>query len=646
MAKNLTKTPKQNNALHKVRKKVIWQAVVALQTIIITIALIFGMSAAWYTNVLQTSGLQFQAAAWGFSGYVNVSNDAIQASPGDSGIIGLSVANTGAEMVDVAVNVSKIQMVKEMQQRLFFYVDATAVRNEETVDRVYINTRDSYTYTLLSHSELTLSQAHSNDVLLKWQWVYDMLGYYFLGTVTQQIDPQTSEQVVLTNVEDYLRPVEYDLDTAIFTGGVLATANGLPVSEFLNQLSASDGYAGDITPSEYAGYYKVAVDEYGYGIWVYLCNWAEIQQATTYDSQLGKAAADALLTGEPTDSYIARLTVVGQLAQTVYTEVSNAAELETALNAGGAVQLQNNLQLTDALVVNGGEKTVLDLNGHTITGTNGSSVMNLSNGSNLIVMNGDIVANDLNKDVINVSGSSLTLSEVHISGQADDAINISDQGGTTNSCVRLFDSTIEVAGCAVYLRGNGSSEDGSTSVIVENCQLNSGYIGIMGNGTNSYWDTDVQIYRSTVTGLYAAVYQPQGDSLLRVTESTLSGLTGIVLKGGDLVITDSTIKGTGTGDAVSEPAYAPSGFTDTGDGVYLECSYDNVMNVTISGNKTDISSASGKAVRVFEEDSIYAQVSITGGTFSSDVSVFLAEGYVYDSSNGKVNAAEGAGNEE
>ena len=85
------KTPKLNNPLRAIRKKVVIQAVIAIQTIVITIALIFGMSAAWYTNVLQTSGLQFEAEAWGFTGSVTVSNDLIKAGPGDTGIIGLTV---------------------------------------------------------------------------------------------------------------------------------------------------------------------------------------------------------------------------------------------------------------------------------------------------------------------------------------------------------------------------------------------------------------------------------------------------------------------------------------------------------------------------------------------------------------------------
>lgn len=648
MAKNQQKTPKQNNALGAVRKKVIIQAVIALQTIIITIALVFGMSAAWYTNVLQTSGLQFEAAAWGFTGQVLVSQEAIQASPGDSGIIGLRVTNTGDDLVNVAVHVSKAQMVSQMQQRLFFYVDAAATRNGEAMQRVYINTQDSYTYSVLSQSELVLTKEYANDSVLKWQWVYDMLGYYFVGTVSTTTDAAGST-ITDVKVDDYLRPVEYDLDTATFTDGVLtAVDNGsMTVMQFLAQLSASDGYAGSITASSYPGYYQVSVDNSGYGIWVYLCNWAEIQQATTYDSQLGKAAADALLNGDTTvlDSYIARLTVVGQTMQAEYTEVTTVEQLTTALNAGEMVQLRQNLTLDQVLTLKSGKNTVLDLNGYTITGAEGSSVLQLSDATNLIVMNGDIVATDSSKDVISVSGSSLTLSKVNISGEGDDAIDIVDQGGSIDSTVRLFDCTIEVAGCAVFVRGNGSAADGSTQVVVEGCTLTSGYITIMGNGSSGNWGTDVQIYQSKLTGYYAAIYQPQGDSVTRVIESTASGMTGIALKGGDLYVVDSTVTGTGEKAA---PKLESNGYTDTGDAIYVDCSYEKAIYVSISGKDSNIASENSYAVQVFVPEGYQnlSTVEITGGTYSSDVSAFVPELYAYDSTTRKVSAVGGAEDEE
>lgn len=636
---------KPNNVLQAVRKKVVIQAIIAVQTVIITVALVFGMSAAWYTNVVETSGLQFEAAAWGFTGEVSVGEEPIQMSPGQSGIIGLNVVNTGEEMVEVAVYASKEQMTElPMRQRLFFYVDAVDTRNGETMERVYINSKEGYTYSILSHDRLVLSEARSNDVPLKWQWVYDMLGYYFLGSVTETTDAE-NQKVLVTDVQDYLRPVEYDLDSAVFTEDRLSQANGMTTEAFLADLSAKDGYTNPITPAEgMPGYYRVDVDENGYGIWVYLCNWNEIQQATAYDSQLGKDAADALVAGTDRQRFLTRLTLVGQKVAGEQRVPADETELSTLINGGGTVRLEQNFELTQMLTVNSGEKTVVDLNGYTITGPATGTLMTLTGDSDVILMNGKIQSQDKSKDIISVSNSSLTISDVEIAG-GNEGIDISDQNGSVDSCIRLFRSTFDTEGSAVYVRGNGTRTEAKTQVIIEDCTLKSNYIGVATNGTTSYWGVDIQIRQSQLSGQYAAVYQPQGNGTVQVTDSTLTGYTGVVIKGGELHVLDSTITGTG---AAQNPQYNKSGFTDTGDGIYLEGGYNTEMVVTVAGNST-VNSEHNQAVRVYEEGSHFATVVITGGKFSSDVTEFLPLGYTYDAGTGAVivpTTQEETGNEE
>ncbi|MBQ4333673.1 MAG: hypothetical protein IJC33_07840 [Clostridia bacterium] len=645
MMKRQESPQKPNNVLKVVRKKIVIQAIIAVQTVIITVALVFGMSAAWYTNVVETSGLQFEAAAWGFTGEVSVGEEPIQMSPGQSGIIGLNVVNTGEEMVDVAVYASKEQMTElPMRQRLFFYVDAVDTRNGETVERVYINSKEGYTYSILSHDRLVLTEQRSNDVQLKWQWVYDMLGYYFLGSVTETTDAE-NQKVLVTDVQDYLRPVEYDLDSAVFEEDVLSQANGMATMDFLADLSEKDGYAKPITPAEgMPGYYQVDVDENGYGVWVYLCNWNEIQQATAYDSQLGKDAADALVAGTDRQRFLTRLTLVGQKVAGEQRVPADETELSALINGGGTVRLEQNFELTQMLTVNSGEKTVVDLNGYTITGPATGTLMTLTGDSDVILMNGKIQSQDKSKDIISVSNSSLTISDVEIAG-GNEGIDISDQNGSVDSCIRLFRSTFDTEGSAVYVRGNGTRTEAKTQVIIEDCTLKSNYIGVATNGTTSYWGVDIQIRQSQLSGQYAAVYQPQGNGTVQVTDSTLTGYTGVVIKGGELHVLDSTITGTG---AAQNPQYNKSGFTDTGDGIYLEGGYNTEMVVTVAGNST-VNSEHNQAVRVYEEGTHFATVVITGGKFSSDVTEFLPLGYTYDAGTGAIivpTTQEETGNEE
>lgn len=633
MRKQQTPPKKQNKVLQSLRSKVGIQAMIAIQTVIITVAIIFGMSAAWYTNVVQTGGLQFEAAAWGFTGEVIIEEQPVEAGPGDSGLIGLNVHNAGDEIVDVAVQVSKELMDKNMSQRLFFYVDTPLTRNEEPMDRVYINSRESYTYTLLGQKDLVLTESRSNDVLLKWQWVYDVQGYYFLGTVKAQAGIDNAK-IAVADVEDYLRPVEYDLDRALFVDGELSMVGEQTLQQFLESLSQTDGYTEPITQTDMPGYYQLGVDENGYGIWLYLCNWAEIQQATTYDSQLGQDALQAITNQTTPARFVARLMVVGQPNQETPAEITNGTQLQTQLSSGGVLQLQNDLKLTQPLTVTGGEKTVLDLNGHTITGPDKKPVLTLTEAANLIVMNGAIVAQNEDEDAINVENSTLTLSGMKLSGTYDDMIYVTDEKAEGDSLIRIFDCEADAKGCAVYVRGNGEASPGRTQVIVEDSTLTSDFMTIMGNGTNTYWGTDIQVYNSTLEGYYTAIYQPQNDSLTRLISSTATGGTGVVVKGGRMEIVDSAVKGT---FPKKEPKLEKSGFTDTGDAVFVDCSYGVLIEVTISGLST-MESANSDAVQVFVPDGEInrASVTITGGTFSSDVSTYVPSGYIYDPIGGTV----------
>lgn len=102
--------------LQALRKSLYKQAALLLLTVILTGLLIFAVTTAWYSNVLQTTGLVFEAAAWGLDGEVKVSGGPIQAAPGDSGIIELAITNKSEDIVWAGVSVSKKEMDEEMQK--------------------------------------------------------------------------------------------------------------------------------------------------------------------------------------------------------------------------------------------------------------------------------------------------------------------------------------------------------------------------------------------------------------------------------------------------------------------------------------------------------------------------------------------------
>ena len=656
MAKYLpkkNKVPAQgaaNQALKRYRKRIYWQAGLALLTVILTITIVFAMTAAWYTNIVQTSGLVFEAEAWGFDGEVVVNTDPIQAAPGDEGVIHLEVKNNSENISALSVNISKARMADpEMQKRLYFFVDTQLTREGETMNRVYLNNQDSYTYTIFNKGNLTLTENMHNDAQLKWQWVYDVLGYYVLG--------KPGENGAMTIVE-YLRPIEYNYDDATTTFEsyqeeegkdpiltmALKTVDGITsVDDFLVELSKTDGYPGEIDPDRklYNGYYPVQVDADGYGIYAYLCSYAEIEMATQYDTKLGNAAAKAA--ADPEDDilpkkYEAKLTISAQKSKTNIVPVSSLSALETAINAGigDVIQLTSSITIADGktLTIPTGSRVMLDLNGNTITSQSATTAaITAQPGSALTLVNGKLVGMNSKNNGIDVVGAEVTISNVDMEN-VKRGLNISDSNtnntDSLDSKVRMVGCDIKATDVAIFLAGNGTDSEQTSQLVIEDCKIEAEYYGISGNGTvaddGGRWGTDIQLINSTINATAEAsvgIYHPQKDSYLTIYNSTVTGHTAVVIKGGHAKVVSSTVIGKG---AVYDPKpedVENSGFLDTGDGVYIETNYGYEITLEISEDKTlpeserktMLTADHARGLRVFEETAPNVSVKIHAGEF-------------------------------
>lgn len=622
--------------LKQVKKNVLRQALLAFFIISLTVVLLIAMTTAWYTNIAHTSGLVFEAASWGFEGEILTTEEPIEAAPGDNGNVFLTLINDGDYVIDATVNISKNKMTKDMQQRLFFYVETTGSRNEEIMERVYVNSREGYTYTIFGMGNLTLTDAVHNDAQLKWQWVYDVLGYYVQGTL---------EEDGTVTIEEYLRPIEYDYDEALTTFAPrsedepvleLETIDGtVTTKEFLEQISQSDGYPGtiDIETKTPEGFYKVDVDEEGHGVWAYLCNYTEIVTATYVDTWLGsqaeKAKEDETI---QLDSSIASLIISGQKSDWETVVINTQKSLEDALRSSENMVLQLAQDLSiNSVIIPTGKKVVLDLNGHTLS-TPSALLMDVEEGCSVTIFDGEISGDNIIG--FTARGAELSFSNVTAEGISRLVALQDNYGLGSDSKVRLLDCNIKAEDSVVYLVGNGLASEQPTQLVIERCNLEGGYAGIAANGNTAgdgNWGTDTTIINSTIKGYWTSIYMPQKDSTLTITGSTLEGYTGIVLKGGHTKITSCNIKGTG---AYGEPAYKDSGWADTGDGVYLEANYTWETVVEMHGSNV-VKSDSALAVRKFEAEAPNACIAIYGGTFNSDVSAYVGEGAVV-SEDGKI----------
>ena len=661
--------------LSKLQKNIYRQAALAGMTIVLTVVILFAMTSAWYTNIVQTSGLVFKAEPWGFDGTITVSEDPIQAAPGDDGIVSLRVQNTSESISAISVNMSKAGMETEMQKRLFFYVDAHMTRENEVMDRVYINNYEGYTYTVFGNGMLTLTEQLSNAPQLKWEWVYDVLGYYVMAHPIRD----ENNNITRMNIQDYLRPIEYNFDDATTRFDTDSQGNQIveiltvdgktTLDEYLVLQSMKDGYPGNINVhkdlvysyGDKAYFYKVDVDDQGNGVYAYVCSYSDVEAATQWDTELGELAYRNIKTGDLTAeelkrlSYEATLNISAQRSESSVVSVSTLSALNTAIEEGYAdvIQLSAdvNIPANDPLEIPKNTRAVIDLNNFTLSADNTSgAAIYARQGSSLTLINGTLTGAATSSGSVRcfeTTGAEVIMSNVKLSGfdygfYMADHLVVDNKANELDSRVHLMNCDIKANWYGVYIVGNGNGSAQKTQLIVEKSTIVGDGYAITGNGTttgNGRWGTDIQILDSvikqneTAGGTGAAIYQPQKNSSLTISNSTVSGYTGIALKGGTANIIDTTV--TGWGNPPVAPSFGGSGFSDTADAVYIETNYGYEIRLDISGN-TELISKHGKSLQVYESDAENVFVQILSGTFDQyQPAQYVAKGSTQAAKDGK-----------
>ena len=622
---------KLNNALGNpidllkfLRKKIVFRIALLVVVIVLTLVLIFAQTVAWQTNVVHTGGLMFTADTWNFSVDGSLISQTTPAAPGDTEVIALKISNESDNLAAASVKVSKEQILEQMRHRMYFYVDTSAIRNGETVDRVYISDKYSYTYTLFPFNELDLNENNKTNPLIKWEWTYDNLGYYVYGK-------KTADNKI--EVEEYIRPIEYEFDymkTTFYENGKLKTIDGeTKANDFLKKFSKTDGFEGEIdtTKTTADGYYTVTFDEEtGYGVFAYLCTLEEINKGSEQDTTLG---TNNTKIGE------AKLQLMGQNCRTDGVLVTDEASLKEALSTPGLnmVTIAQDIELTKSITANDSSQVVIDLAGHTLSST-ATRVITAQEGGSVMVCNGEIDANG--KDGIYAVAGNVTLKDVTLKN-VNEGVLVYDNKSTLNgdSIISLTNCTIDAAEDGLLIYGNADLSDKNTTIVVDNCKITGeNYSGIICNGGN--YGMDITVTNSTIKGYYTALYFPSQKSSLSINNSTLEGYTGLVAKGGTVDIVDCSITGTGAFTELPDPSkLSGSGWVDTGDGIYLEANYDWPCSITISGENTKITSTQENtlAVRMYPDDKATDSIEISGGVFSSDVSKFVKSGVSINNTN-------------
>ena len=307
--------------------------------------------------------------------------------------------------------------------------------------------------------------------------------------------------------------------------------------------------------------------------------------------------------------------------------VSNAETLKTAI--GAATAENNTITLTDNVVLNesveikkSGVNLVIDLGGKTISGSsllfdiyspvtfkngtidvtyNGSDsicVMWLNGGAKLALEN-DVIVNAAKS--AGATGSVFAVGLYNDCDEAELTINgkiTGDNGATINGTITTntnkvtVNGTIDVAGHALYLAGNGITDINNGACVKGDAgiEIRAGVLNINGGTVES-------------TGTYSAPIAngngttASGAALIVAEHTTNQGITVNVNSG--------NIKAASNGKAIAASDPENKG----GDDVKLNVAGGNVVG----------------GIQVEESIEAAKPVAVTGGTFSSNVSAYTAD---------------------
>ena len=294
---------------------------------------------------------------------------------------------------------------------------------------------------------------------------------------------------------------------------------------------------------------------------------------------------------------------------------ATGSTLPTAEN--GVIKLTENVTLTERWEVAANMEITLDLNGYSITSA-GQVIMN--NGKLTITDNkggGKIVSTG--SQAIGVGSNSVTNIQKAIVESVEGAVIT---GRAIGAIINIYDGTFSASDNAV-IAGNGSDREGTGNTI-----------NISGGVFNG---------KITTPGYVACgIYAPWKDNI-NVTGGTfnITGGAGIVARAGNVTVTNAVFNTTGNATG------------KVGDSrVVVPCSaivFDSQANYPAMNNDSVIHVVSGKfnsemnAVSMIKNDNETDRVAVTGGTFSTDVTEYLAEGKILQKNGDTYTAVTNSG---
>ena len=321
-------------------------------------------------------------------------------------------------------------------------------------------------------------------------------------------------------------------------------------------------------------------------------------------------------------------------AKTVQVASGSIDETITAANSGDTIQLTGDATFSSFTL--SGEKTLtIDLNGHTLTSTSGQTSI-ISGGASLTIEDsqgsGELIYNgfeDVSKAAFEIQReSSITLDRVHYTtggtgvyvwGNASQVTITNSEIDATGYCVGTNAGAVDNYKVTINITGSeltSALEGAGTAVLInvpgtlniEGCTINGYWQGIIARGGT------VTIRNSTITNTYDTTVNSYDTTWGSGNAVNLAGIT-IGNKGNNaydypvsVTLVDTNVTSVGPNPAVY---------------IYQMVGENRHVTVNISGEGT----VTGDFTVAKDSDVQNVAVSISGGTFSSNVSDYVPTGY-------------------
>lgn len=241
---------------------------------------------------------------------------------------------------------------------------------------------------------------------------------------------------------------------------------------------------------------------------------------------------------------------------------------------------------------------------------------------------------------------SVSITTVDFTGTVEGNIQLAGQDGVDeNLTVNLTSGTFVNEGEVIRVSGGklNIGADATVTSDTDNCVFIRGgsvttagtlvtnddaYAAIKGNANLA---GDLTVTGGSITANSIAIYWPQDGDLV-IEDGTITGSTGVYVKGGTVTVTGGEIVGNGE---ARDFVHNVNGADSTGDAIVVEASsYVDATGAQPVANITGgtFTSANAKAIAVYTESDEYAldnEKFISGGTFNTEIPVEnCAEGLV------------------